>query len=60
VEDRSNLALWLAALPLAAREKKEGSIRHGVIVNIPLPESEVTQVVQDVVQNESSGVAGSK
>jgi len=45
------LVLALVALPLSARKKEAVQYGMGVIVNIPLPESEVTQVVQDVVQN---------
>src|ERR1700686_244804 len=45
------LALSLAALPLSAREKDANQYGMGLIVNIPFPESEVTQVVQDVIQN---------
>ena len=45
------LVVSLAALPLPAREKDATSYGMGLIVNIPLPESEVTQVVQDVIQN---------
>ena len=41
----------LAALRLAAREKDANQYGMGLIVNIPFPESEVTQVVQDVIQN---------
>src|ERR1035437_9457320 len=45
------LVVSLAALPLPAREKDATSYGMGLIVNIPFPESEVTQVVQDVIQN---------
>ncbi len=41
----------LAALPLYAREKDTTQYGTGLIVNVPFPESEVTQVVQDVIQN---------
>jgi len=41
----------VAALPLAAREKDKLPYGEGLIVNIPLPESEVEQVVRDVAQN---------
>lgn len=41
----------LAAFPLCAREKDATQYGMGLIVNVPFPESEVTQVVQDVVQN---------
>jgi hypothetical protein len=40
-----------AALPVAAREKDKLPYGEGLIVNIPLPESEVEQVVRDVAQN---------
>lgn len=40
-----------AAQPLAAREKEKVSYGEGLIINVPLPESEVEQVVQEVVQN---------
>jgi len=39
------------ALPLSAREKDATQYGAGLIVNIPFPESEVAQVVQDVIQN---------
>jgi hypothetical protein len=45
------LALSLAALPLAGREKNTAQYGAGLIVNIPFPEAEVAQVVQDVAQN---------
>ncbi len=48
------LAFWLvfaAALPLPAREKEKLSYGEGLIVNVPLPESEVQQVVEDIAQN---------
>ena len=41
----------IAALPLAGREKDKSPYGEGLIVNIPLPVSEVEQVVEDVVQN---------
>jgi hypothetical protein len=41
----------MAALPLFGREKNAASYGAGLIVNIPLPESEVEQVVEEVVQN---------
>jgi hypothetical protein len=47
----SVLALSLAALPLSAREKDALQYGAGLIVNVPFPESEVTLVVQDVVQD---------
>lgn len=45
------LSLWPAALPLAALGKDKLSYGEGLIVNIPLPESEVAQVVEDIAQN---------
>jgi hypothetical protein len=45
------LAFSLVALPLSAREKDATQYGAGLIVNIPFPESEVAQVVQDVIQN---------
>lgn len=43
--------LLAAVLPLAGREKDKTPYGEGLIVNIPLPESEVAQVVDDVTQN---------
>ena len=43
--------LLVAALPLAGREKDRSPYGEGLIVNIPLPVSEVEQVVEDVAQN---------
>lgn len=37
--------------PLASRPKDKLAYGEGLIVNIPLPESEVSQVVEEVVQN---------
>ena len=45
------LAFSLLALPLSAREKDATQYGAGLIVNVPFPESEVAQVVQDVIQN---------
>src|ERR1700693_5356876 len=45
------LAFSLAALPLSGREKDATQYGSGLIVNVPFPESEVAQVVQDVIQN---------
>jgi hypothetical protein len=42
---------FAVALPAVGREKDKLPYGEGLIVNIPLPEGEVTQVVQDVVQN---------
>jgi hypothetical protein len=41
----------LAPLPLFAREKDAVDYGAGLIVNVPFPESEVAQVVEDVAQN---------
>jgi len=41
----------IATLPLLAREKDATSYGMGLIVNVPFPENEVAQVVQEVVQN---------
>jgi hypothetical protein len=41
----------LAAVPLVAREKSDIQYGSGLVVNLPFPESDVTHVVQDVVQN---------
>ena len=43
--------LMAATLPLAGRAKDKLSYGEGLIVNIPVPESEAEQVVQDVAQN---------
>jgi hypothetical protein len=45
------LLVFVAAIPAGAREKEKLSYGEGLIVNIPLPESEVRQVVEDVAQN---------
>ena len=45
------LLLLAAALPLAGRGKDKLSYGEGLIVNIPMPESEVAQVVEDIAQN---------
>jgi hypothetical protein len=45
------LLIFAGTLPLAAREKDKLPYGEGLIVNIPLPEIEVEQVVQDVAQN---------
>jgi hypothetical protein len=41
----------LSALPLLAREKDAASYGEGLILNLPFPQDEVTQVVQDVIQD---------
>jgi hypothetical protein len=44
--------LFSTAVPrLCAREKDTAQYGAGLIVNIPFPESEVVQVIQDVIQN---------
>jgi len=45
-----SLAL-VTALPLSARERDRLPYGEGLIVNIPMPESDVEQVVEDVAQN---------
>lgn len=45
------LIFLLAALRLPAREKDSTPYGMGLVVNLPFPESEVAQVVQDVIQN---------
>jgi hypothetical protein len=45
------LVLWLATLPLEGRKKDGMQYGAGLIVNVPMPESEVTQAVDEVVQN---------
>lgn len=45
------LILLLSAPAISAREKDRVQYGQGLIVNLPFPESEVSQVVQDVVQN---------
>src|SRR5580658_10999779 len=57
VRARSPIGLFLAlllfapALPLAGREKDKLHYGEGLIVNIPVPETEVEQVVEEIVQN---------
>jgi hypothetical protein len=45
------LMVAIAAVQLFAREKDVTQYGTGLIVNLPFPENEVTQVLQDVVQN---------
>ena len=45
------LVFAFATLHLSAREKDATQYGMGLIVNVPFPEAEVAQVVQDVVQN---------
>jgi hypothetical protein len=43
--------LLAAAVPLAGKDKEKLSYGEGLIVNIPMPESQVAQVVEDVADN---------
>jgi hypothetical protein len=43
--------LLIAAVPLVGRDKEKLSYGEGLIVNIPMPESQVVQVVEDVSDN---------
>lgn len=43
--------LLVAVVPLAGRAKEKLSYGEGLIVNIPVPESQVAQVVEDVSDN---------
>ncbi len=45
------LLIFASALPLAGREKEKLSYGEGLIVNIPLPVSEVQLVVEDIAEN---------
>lgn len=45
------LMLPLLAVPLMGRTKEKLTYGEGLIINIPVPESEVEQVVADVAQN---------
>ena len=45
------VVLLVAGGPLSAREKEKLSYGEGLIVNIPMPESQVVQVVEDVSDN---------
>jgi hypothetical protein len=47
----SVLVIFAAVAPLSGREKEKLAYGEGLIVNIPLPESEVEQVVAEVAQN---------
>jgi len=47
----AGLIVLAAAFPLGAREKDKLPYGEGLVVNIPLPESEVLRVVEDVAQN---------
>lgn len=48
---RFALILLVSALELSAREKDAVQYGMGLIINLPFPENEVVQVVEDVVQN---------
>src|SRR6266567_3783376 len=45
------LVFWLATQPLEGREKDAIQYGAGLIVNVPFPETEVTQAVSEVAQN---------
>jgi flagellar biosynthesis GTPase FlhF len=45
------LFIFIAALPLVGREKDRSPYGEGLIINVPMSESEVAQVVEDVAQN---------
>jgi hypothetical protein len=45
------IVFLLAAAPLVAREKSDIQYGSALVVNLPFPETEVTRVVQEVVQN---------
>jgi hypothetical protein len=45
------LLLFGIALPAAGREKNKSAYGEGLTVSVPLPESEVEPIVEDVVQN---------
>lgn len=47
----SLLLSLVVSFPLHARDKEKISYGEGLIANVPFPENEVEQVVQDVVQN---------
>jgi hypothetical protein len=60
VDSISSHALWkiglvailsISSFATPAREKDATQYGMGLIVNIPFPEAEVTQVVQDIIQN---------
>jgi hypothetical protein len=45
------LLVWMVPSASAAKDKNKIAYGEGLIVNLPLPESEVEKVVQDVAQN---------
>jgi len=47
----AGLFFLVATLPLPGREKDRHTYGEGLIVNIPMSESQVTQIVEDVAQN---------
>ncbi len=46
-----SLLFCMVALPLLAREKDTTPYGEGLIVNVPFPEAEVAQVVEEITQN---------
>jgi len=48
----------MAAIPLASRTKEKLSYGEGLIVNIPVPEAEVVQVVQGSAERRDQGNQG--
>src|SRR5207302_2855651 len=42
---------WLGLLPAEGREKDGMQYGAGLVVNVPMPEGEVTQAVDDVAKN---------
>src|SRR5216684_4258587 len=45
------LIVWVIALPGASLAKDKLSYGEGLIVNVPMPETEVATVVEDIAQN---------
>jgi len=45
------IVVCMAVLPALAREKDTTQYGAGLIVNVPFPETDVTQVVKEVIQN---------
>ncbi|MCU1300838.1 MAG: hypothetical protein JWQ87_1122 [Candidatus Sulfotelmatobacter sp.] len=43
--------VWVIALPVASLAKDKLSYGEGLIVNVPMPETEVATVVEDIAQN---------
>lgn len=46
-----SLLFFIVALPLLAREKDTTPYGEGLIVNVPFPQAEVAQVVEEITQN---------